>query len=898
MIVSKVRTDPNLIPDFSSMHQRLLNSGTVEHFLKLYHYRLLSLFLVVSLLSITTGSSFAQIIWNGGGTDNNWTTSQNWSGGIAPTSSASTFVRFQGTVRPTPFTDTNSPWILNRIDFESRANPNPHSFTLSGNQLSFQGSSPEIYCYASAAQTVHNDIDIPGSAFTVDGLAVPSITLNGRLSGAGGLIVGYVSLSLSNSNTYQGTTTVGGSSLQGALTISDGQALGIGSSSVVVNLSSQLRLAGGITVTGKPLTLARGHLYNASGNNAWNGNVSLSASSDISSLSAGNTLTVTGNIDGGGSNLLQTGGVGDVVFSGAVTHLNTFGLEKYGSGTLTLSGVNSNIAEFLIYDGNLVIAANSAVPSGTWVDIEPFTGNINTYAYPTLTIQQDTTIAGLRGSSSGASVGGFSTVQLGSYNLTINQSFYANYAGVITGGGSIVKTGPGTLELDGSNTYSGGTLINGGAVRISSDSALGTPPGSPRVNVTLNSGELQTTNCAQITLDPNRTILLVGTGTLTVFGCVSAAPLIVPGQISGPGSLIKNGVGTVELSGSSNDYSGATTITAGVLQFDSPQAIGGAGADVQVNPGAVMAAGYPIDQPFLNRINPASQGTAALATDSTNNLDFASANLGQVALAAIGARSYGGMIRPSNGTYLLGGLNGVLNLTAKNALSGNASIQIGTDGSLVGSVLLSNNNNISGDAVVHGGVLKVSGSSLSCNQVEIKNQAVMDLAVATINANVTVDAGGLVYGCGTINGDLTNNGTVTIDCSPGLTVNGAIVNSGTLTILGGSALTSLGAFTNNGLLDLLTSPDTSLPPQFINNGTVIYPGVVNIRSISKQGSTFTLTAQSFTGHNYQLQKTSTLVDGNWQNVGSARAGATGTDVVLTDSASSGTEGFYRIQIAP
>lgn len=199
-----------------------------------------------------------QIVWNGAGSDNNWTTPQNWIGGIAPASRANTFIRFQGTVQPTSFTDTNAPWVLNRIDFESPGNPAAHSFTLSGNQLSFRGTSPEIYSYSSAAQTINNDIDIPGGSLTIDGFTSPSLTVNGHLSGAGALTVGYASVLLTNSSTYKGVTAIGVPNLPGFLTISNGRALGSTVNGTVVTLSSQLRLTGGITVTGESLSQSSG----------------------------------------------------------------------------------------------------------------------------------------------------------------------------------------------------------------------------------------------------------------------------------------------------------------------------------------------------------------------------------------------------------------------------------------------------------------------------------------------------------------------------------------------------------------------------------------------------------------------------------------------------------------
>ena len=73
------------------------------------------------------------------------------------------------------------------------------------------------------------------------------------------------------------------------------------------------------------------------------------------------------------------------------------------------------------------------------------------------------------------------------------------------------------------------------------------------------------------------------------------------GGISGAGSLTKSGSGLLTLGGS-NTYSGGTTINAGTLVFASSQAIGGSGANVTANYGATAAAGYPMDQNFLDRL--------------------------------------------------------------------------------------------------------------------------------------------------------------------------------------------------------------------------------------------------------------------------------------------------------
>jgi fibronectin-binding autotransporter adhesin len=744
---------------------------------------------VALFVIISTTVSSAQT-WNGAGPDGNWTTAQNWVGNLAPISSPNTYLHFQGTVRPASFADTNSPWMLNRIDFAS------NSFFVSGNQLSFQGTSPQIYISAFASQTISNDIEIAGADLTVNSLTAQSITLNGHISGTGGLTIAYGGALLTNSNSYEGMTTIGVPNLPGSITISNGHALGAtGTGGVIVRLSSQLRLSGGIIVDSKPLAMSSGSGFNnnglksVGGNNVWTGPISLSFTGAIWSQSAGETLTVSGDIEGN-NNAIQIGGVGDIVVSGAIRNLH-WDLSKYGTGTLTLAGNNSNIDQIIVADGTLIASHSSALPYDTPIQLNPSSGVPFQDAHPTLRIEEDTTIGGL----SGYTYGGTTAIQLGSHILTINQAFYSNCPGTFTGSGTIVKTGVGVLELS----------------------------------------------------NPN------------------------------------------------NRYTGGTFINAGTLKFDVPGAIAPKGT-VKIGNGAIAASGYPIDQTFLSRIDPVSSGTIALAVDSANDLDFNALELSNVFFAAIGTQNYGGSIVAANGGYRLGGL-GIIKLTRENALSGNTSFHVGLDSSAAGRVILSNNNSLDGDTIVHGGTLEVSATTLGCNQLEVRPQATLQLTGGTVETNVTVQATGALRGCGTITGSLTNNGSVIINCTPGLAIAGAITNNGNMTFLGGAILTAGGSFINNGLLDLLTSPGTTLPPGFINNGTVVYPGDVKIRSVSKSGTMFSLRVQSLTGHNYQLQRTSTLGNASWQNVGTPAAGNTGSDITLVDSTVA-LQQFYRIQVSP
>jgi autotransporter-associated beta strand protein len=246
-------------------------------------------------------------------------------------------------------------------------------------------------------------------------------------------------------------------------------------------------------------------------------------------------LVLTNDISGAvdlrvGNNNTSTSYAGQISGSGSLT--------KIGSGTPTLSGTSSYTGATNLYDGILAFSVLSNLGSGTAInfnggELQYATGNVADISSRTVTIN----------------VGG-GTIDTNGNNVT--------FAHPIGGMGGLFKVGPGTLTLLGTDTYTGGTTIYGGTVRLGDGAANN---GSVTGNI----------------LDDSQ---------LTV---ANPYDLIYGGIISGSGSVTKVGAGALLLSGA-NSYSGATTVLAGTLRLNiaSGAPTIAAGATVTVASGATL----------------------------------------------------------------------------------------------------------------------------------------------------------------------------------------------------------------------------------------------------------------------------------------------------------------------
>jgi fibronectin-binding autotransporter adhesin len=322
------------------------------------------------------------------------------------------------------------------------------------------------------------------------GDATPLTEFAGVISGSGGLQKqGSGIFRLSGINTYTGPTTV----TDGILELAVNEALA-DQTAVTVNTPGTLALVGTVSDT-------------------------------IGSLAGDGSVTLgTGTLTTGFDN-------SDTVFSGDIS--GTGGLVKIGTGTFTLSGVNTYFGGTAINGGTVSVSNynNLGDPSGGL----SFDGG-------TLL-----TTAGITSSCTVTLNAGGGTIDTNTFDSTLS--------GVIGGAGRLTKNGLGTLTLGGVNTYTGGTTINAGTVSVSNDNNLSNAAST----LTFDGGTLLTT----AGINSSRDVTLnAGGGTIDTNGFDSS----FSGAVTGLGNFTKDGAGTLTFSGPLDGYTGDTTINAGILE--------------------------------------------------------------------------------------------------------------------------------------------------------------------------------------------------------------------------------------------------------------------------------------------------------------------------------------------
>ncbi|MGR4867942.1 autotransporter-associated beta strand repeat-containing protein [Variovorax sp. LARHSF232] len=543
----------------------------------------------------------------------------------------------------------------------------------------------------------------------------------------------------------------------------------------------------------------------------------------------------------GGDLGIQQNSTGNfTIDSQIVDNGSSMGFVKAGTGLVTLTNSNNSytgatqvvqgtLSVNTINNGGVAssIGASAADPSNLSLE-----GATLSYTGASTTSDRGFTFA-----KSGGILGSGIAVTNAGTNLT--------FTGLVTSpdDAKFTKSGAGTLTLaNGANDYVGGTTITGGLLSVSTLANGGQTSGigqssSASANLVLDGGGLQYTGATTTT---NRGFTL-GTNRGTIDVTVAATTLTVSGTAAGSGAtrLIKEGAGTLVLSGT-NTYVGGNTVNGGTLRAASTQAFGTPStANVMT---LANVAGVTLDlNNFNNFVGPLVGGGA-----NGGNVTLGSATL----RIGGGGGNYSGVIsgtggvwRTDGGTQTFNGCNNTYTgattlqgavLSVDCLANGGTASGIGASGSASTNLVFSNGNlNYTGGTVsidrgfslagygvidvLSGTTLGFSGQVVGAGELYKDNAGTLLLSgINSYTSNTQVRGGTLRAGSNTAFGTtnafiMANTAGVLLDLNSfnanagaligGGTAGGNIaLGTGTLTIRDGFGQTYAGAISGTGNL--------------------------------------------------------------------------------------------------
>ncbi|PUE10843.1 hypothetical protein B9Z51_00355 [Limnohabitans sp. T6-5] len=693
-------------------------------------------------------------------------------------------------------------------------------------------------------------------------------TISGVISGTGSLLksgAGQLSLTAVNGTTYGTNTFAGGITVsQGTLLLGHGGgnynktagtgAIVVGDTNTGSNNVALLLEKGVPDNTSGPLTRDITFTNNGTGTATLGTTVGIAGDANRGWTSANSKITFNRDIlinDATADRFTLDGqftGTGNITFSGT----------RITMSTLTGNGISAN--DFV---GDVTISSGTMLQASAKY-ILPSTTNLTNNGNFRLLNGSDQTIDALNGSGTITTTGSLpTTVSVGNHNGS------GNFSGTIVGVSplvNLVKNGTGTQVLSGANNYAGTTVINDGTLQIGNGGTSGTiGTGAITDNAALVFNRSDAGLVVSAKISGTGTVTQAGTGTTILSAdndwsgdtTISAGTLQVGNggttgtlgtsttitdngtlafkrsdnisadlKITGTGGLTQAGSGTLTLLDSAalygvNDYSGATTISAGTLQ------VGNGGTSGHLGTGAIVDSG-------TLAINHSDDVTLSQAISGGGGLTQSGA--GTTTLT--GANTYSGTTTISSGVLQVGdggtsgsvGTGAVIDnaslvfkrsdtLWVSGVISGTGAItQAGT-----GTTILANNNTYAGTTTISSGTLQV-GSGYS---------------TGSLGTGAILDNGALVFNRGdsglVVSAKISGTGSVTQAGSGGTTTLTAendwsgttTISAGTLQIGNGGTTGTLGTattVTTNGTLSFKRSDNLSVGLKITGTGGLTQAG--------------------------------------------------------------------------
>lgn len=401
--------------------------------------------------------------------------------------------------------------------------------------------------------------------------------------------------------------------------------------------------------------------------------------------------------------------------------------------------------------------------------------------------------------------------------LWFEQSGSGTYSGGITGPGTFLKEGAGSLTLVWNQDYYGETRIMNGSLVLPHANSL-----YNSTNVTIGPGARLVLGGTEQSLREisGAGVITTATSPVTLTLRTDSMDALFTGSITGDISLVKRGIGVMALTGS-NSYTGSTMITDGILDIASTDSLPRWNS---LNGWGVYSDSGLAVGPLVNNADTATiLASGNFARNSYFGFDTAGTN-----------RTYSGVI--SNTSY---GPLGLLKLGA-------------------GTLVLGGSNSYSYGTVIYGGSVAPSFSSSfgSGTIITVSNSSIVPTASLSFTNPLMIQSGvtgtllisqnlktvweGALYGDGT----LVKTGTGTLDLSRGT---GAVSLSGGMFINAGTILAAASRLSlqnditiaGNSLLLIRSTVPSTMPTALAGQGSL---------SVDAGSSTITLSgSNSYSG---------------------------------------------------
>ncbi|MCX9134850.1 autotransporter outer membrane beta-barrel domain-containing protein [Aeromonas veronii] len=469
------------------------------------------------------------------------------------------------------------------------------------------------------------------------------------------------------------------------------------------------------------------------------GDLAFSSPSQVS-VSAGASARFNNNLTG--DNYIRKTESGLLILAGT----NTFGSNAGGAGAIVLQ------------EGILRLEGGNAIADNVFVNFVGGGAEVLDLA------NTNETIGGLYGD------GLMSSITLGSATLTINNNRTASYGGVISGTGGLTKQNSGTQTLTGDNTFVGPLAVNGGILQLGNNTTTGSIDGT--VDVSIGDGATLTINRSN--------------------------DYTMGNKISGNGSLVKTGDGTLRLTNTNNTLT--STQSNGVHLLNGTLTINGGTYRAETNPAFSGS----------NR-----NAVKVSAGSVTTNLE-----LTDVSLSTIGSDIYGG----GDALNVQASTGGQANVTVnRGTLSSEAPGMGGVNAGAFGGGRVS--MTLDNVTISTTGAASAPSGSGSTGVFVISSAAVTDAEVTINGGSITTTANGesLVNFRGGAVGMRASNGRINAT-DVAVSSNGFaawVTDGGVMNVTGGS-LTSTGQGTTTSLAGAAVSDKSTLT---LTNTTVASSGI-------------------------------------------------------------------------